>query len=125
MAVTFHIVDPITLEAAADHSANQYRFVTCNSSGQAALAGAGLNAVGVLQNADANAVGKACTVVTDGVTKVRAGAAVTAGAKVMSNATGLAVTATATNHVCGTALTAAAGANEYIVVKLAFQGILA
>lgn len=113
-----------TLPAAADHSANQYLFCTCNASGQAALAGAGVTAIGVIQNKP-GAVGRATEIASaPGISKVRAGAAVAVGAKVMSNASAQAITATATNQGLGMALTAAANANEIISVKLMDLGTI-
>ena len=49
---------------------------------------------------------------------VLSGAAVAAGAEVMSNAAGKAITGTATNLSLGQAMTAAGGADELIIVKL-------
>lgn len=106
-----------TLPAAADLSASQYCAVTVNSSLQAALAGAGVDIVGILQNKP-TAAGTAATIVANGVSKAKAGAAITAGAKVMTNASGLVITATATNKGIGFALAAAGGANEVIPVLL-------
>jgi hypothetical protein len=54
-----------------------------------------------------------------GISKVEAGAAVALGARVMSDATGRAITAaTATNIPCGIAFQAATGAGEWIDVLL-------
>ncbi len=103
-----------TLPASADLSASQYLFVVATS-GQAAVAGAGVVAAGVLQN-DPGAAGQPATIMATGVSKVVAGAAVTAGARVMSNASGKAVAATGTNFVTGMALTAAGAADEVISV---------
>lgn len=112
-----------TLPAAADHSANQYLFCTCNSSGQAAVAGAGVTAIGVIQNKPTS--GKATEIFSaPGISKVRAGAAVAVGAKVMANASGQGITATSTNQGLGIALTAAANANEVISVKLMDLGTI-
>lgn len=105
-----------TLPAAADHSANQYLFCSANSSGQAALTGAGLTAIGVIQNKPT--IGRATDIMVDGVSKVRVGAAVAIGAKVMANASGQAITATSTNQGLGVALSAATNANEVISVLL-------
>ena len=111
-----------SMPAAADLSANQYRFAVCNSSGQAALSGAGAATIGVIQNNDANAVNAAVALQCVGVSKVVAGAAVTAGAEVASDATGRAVTAATTNRVNGIALSTSANAGEIISVKLGAGG---
>lgn len=105
-----------TLTAAADLSALQYRFVVVNASGDIAQSTASGDVAGVLQNKPT--LGEAAQVMTDGVSKVVAGAAVAAGAKVMSNASGQAITATATNKAVGMALAAAAAAGEIIPVLL-------
>ena len=61
---------------------------------------------------------EAGTMVEIGHVAVLSGAAVAAGAEVMSNAAGKAITGTATNLSLGQALTAASGADELILVKL-------
>lgn len=109
-----------TLLANADLTASQYLFVVANSSSKVALAGAGVDVLGVLNN-DPN-TNQSAEVVVNGVAKVRAGAAVAAGAKVMANASGQAITATATNKAVGVALAAAAAANEVIPVLLKDMG---
>lgn len=97
----------ITLEAAADLSNNQYYAVKVDSNGKAALAGAGENAVGILQ--DVPSQGQAATVMVLGTSKVIYGATVTAGQKLMVDTNGKAVPYAApgagvTNHVIGIAL---------------------
>ena len=112
----------ITLPANADLSSSQYLFVDCNSTGRVAVvAGNGYKAVGVLQNKPA-AIDRAATVQFDGVTKVKAGAAVAKGADIMSNATGQAITATTGLVSQGTALEAATAANQLISVLLKSNG---
>lgn len=112
-----------TLPAAADHSANQYLCAVANSSGNAALAGAGVDITGVIQNKPTS--GKATTIFSaPGISKVRAGAAVAIGAKIMSDASGRGITATATNQGLGIALTACSNANEVISVKLMDLGTI-
>jgi hypothetical protein len=126
-----------TLEASADLSANRYQFVTVNSSGQVAVAAAGDPAIGVLQNKPA-AAGRSATVRVLGVSKVKAGAALTKGDQVASNASGKAVTATKAtvntsdtgvasdpviaSNVLGIALESAAAADEVISVLLLHSG---
>lgn len=107
-----------TLKASADLSAKQYHFVSISGTGTVNSTGAGLGAVGVVQNKPAS--GEAAEIDCDGVTKVVAGAAITPGteARVMSDANGAAITATATNKVLGVALEAATAAGQVIAVKL-------
>jgi hypothetical protein len=109
-----------TLLAAADLSASQFFFLAVNASGQAAIAGSGVATIGVLQNKPAS--GQAAQVRTEGITKCVAGAAVAAGALVMSDAAGKAITATSTNDASGVALTAAGALNDIITVKIATYG---
>lgn len=68
--------------------------------------------------------GDAVAVKHTGIVKVEAGAAVTRGAQVMSDSSGRAVNATATNKVVGVALEASSGAGEIISVKLGAAIIL-
>jgi hypothetical protein len=61
----------ITLTAAADLSALQYRFVKVDGDGKAAICGDDGNAIGVLQNAPGS--GEAATIAISGVTKLYIG----------------------------------------------------
>jgi len=101
-------VQSVSLPAAADLSAAQFKLVTVNSSGNAAVAGATSLVVGVLQNKP-DAAGKAATVAYAGVSKVVAGGSITAGARVTADANGAAVAAaSAGDAVLGVALAGAA-----------------
>jgi hypothetical protein len=80
-----------TFNVAADMSAKQYRFMTIDSSGNAAVSTRGQFSVGILQNKPA-AVGRPGTVRTAGVSKAVLGGSVTAGNAVVSDANGAAVT---------------------------------
>lgn len=91
----------VTLPAAGDLSADQYRFVKVTSDGEVELAGDGDAAFGVLQN-DPDAAGKAATVAVAGITKVRCSATVAAGVAVGSAANGLAAPATSAEIILGT-----------------------
>ena len=113
-----------TLPAAADLSANQYFIVKVDSSGSAALAGDGQPAIGVLQN-EPDAAGKAASIRFAGISKVVAGAAVSAGAQVAPNASGKAVTAATGKNILGIALAAASGDGVIIPVALTYNGISA
>lgn len=118
MAYELPILD-FTLEAAADLSSSQYHLVVVNSSGKAALAGAGGNVAGAIQNEPA--AGEAVSIRSQGITKVVAGAAITAGALVEANASGRAITAT-TNPVFGIALQSASGNGAIISVLITHAG---
>lgn len=113
---TENTISAISLPAAADLSAAQYKIVTVNSSGQAALANATSTVVGVLQNKP-SAAGRVATIADRGVSKVVAGAAITAGARVTSDASGNAVAASiAGDAVLGIALTGAASGDVFPVL---------
>jgi hypothetical protein len=105
----------VTLPASGDLSASQYCFVEVNSSGQAAVLGAGLAADGILQN-DPTAAGRAAEVAISGVVKVKCGGVVTRGGPVASDAAGKAVNAATGNIILGTALET--GANGAIIAML-------
>lgn len=110
------------IEASGDLSGSQFRFVTVDSSGEAAVAGAGVSVAGVLQNKP-DAQGKACTIWGPGtVSKVVAGAAVAAGADVTSDATGRGITSASGNYIHGKALRAAANAGELFSVWITQHG---
>lgn len=98
--------EQVTMIAYADNSTYQYHAVYgSNVSGvpRARICGAASNAVGILQNKDADAAGKPCTVMTTGISKCIYGAAVTAGTSLMTDSSGHLVTATSTNPVVGVA----------------------
>lgn len=117
-------VQSITLEAGADLSAGQFKFVLVASDGQVDLvASAGGDADGVLLN-DPDAAGKAATVAYAGRVKVVAGGTVAAGAKVQSDASGDAITAASGDHVLGKCLVGGAD-GELIEVLLGSNHILA
>ncbi len=102
MAV-FQSRDTRTFEAGGDLSAGQFHFVALASDGQVDIAGDGVDAVGVLLN-NPDAAGKAATVVVSGKVTVEAGASITTGAKIGSNAAGEAITAATGDIVKGYAL---------------------
>ena len=107
--------------ASADLSTHQFKFMTLSSTGAALNTTAGGMCDGVLQNKP-NALGVAASVAFSGVSKVVAGAAVAKGARVMSNATGKAITGVATNIGVGRALEAAAADGDLIAVLLDTKG---
>lgn len=107
--------------ANADLSALQFTAVkSVNNSGKAEVAAnttSGGKIMGVLQNKPKS--GEAADVMVVGVTKMVAGAAVTAGVNVMSDAAGKAILAATTGStMIGIALSTAGGAGEIIDVLL-------
>jgi hypothetical protein len=127
----------ISLPAAGDLSASQFRAVSVNSSGQIAAAGVGVAVAGILQDKP-GAVGRAGNVMVLGVSKWEAGAAITAGERVAADATGRCKPAVAAatdtsdagvaadpligSHVAGIALETASGAGIVISVLLLPMG---
>jgi Kef-type K+ transport system membrane component KefB len=119
--MAFEYVDTqskISLAAGADLSAKQYTFVKMSGTGVISAAAATDVVVGVLQNAPTS--GKTAEVAISGVTKLKASAAISAGALVGTTSTGLAVAVVAgtdtTKYVFGQAITAAGAANDIITV---------
>ncbi|SCM71512.1 hypothetical protein KL86PLE_100245 [uncultured Pleomorphomonas sp.] len=128
----------ITRLAGADLSSSQYLFVKLDANAQVVVAGAGEDAIGVLQNKPA--AGQAATVRVGGLSKVVAGAAITAGARVASDASGKAKTAVAAtvntsdtgaaadavvaSFSMGHAFEAASGDGQVIEILLAHSGAL-
>lgn len=112
----------ISLEANGDQSGNQYRFMELAAAGISVQDTAGAACLGVLQTKpEAGQIGE---VGVAGVSKVEAGAVVVRGANVMSDASGRAITATATNFSQGIALEAATAAGKLIAVLLRPQAPL-
>lgn len=107
----------ISLPANADLSASQYCFVVVNSSGKVALASDGAKADGVLQDKPA-AADRAAQIGIDGVTKMKAGAAITAGDDVAVGSSGKGATATTGEVVVARALETATGDGSIISVLL-------
>ena len=91
-----------TIPASADLSANQFLFHVIDASGELALAGDGTLAF-VLQN-EPDAAGVEGAVRILGITEYIAGAAVTAGDKIATNAAGKGIKAVATKQILGIAL---------------------
>ncbi len=90
------------------------RFVTVNSNSAGAYASAGLTAIGVSMNEvyDAEALE-----ISDGIVMVEAGGKIAAGADIEVGVAGKAITK-ADGVGVAIALTAAAGAGEFVAVKL-------
>lgn len=116
--------NPVThsFKAAADLSAKQYYFVEVTAAQTVNACGATTDlAIGVLQN-DPDEAGKPATVAIGGTTKVVAGAAITAGAKVAPTAAGKAQTAATGQFPRGVALDAADADGDVIEILLLAVG---
>ena len=102
----------------SDMTAKQYVFLISSEGGGIDQAVEGnVNTIqGVLQNAPGN--GEIASVLVMGVTKLRAGAAITADALLTSNTSGRAIAAASGDAICGRALEAAAGNNDIITAVI-------
>lgn len=119
MTVGDQLGGDITRLAAADYSAAtaQYTIMRASSATQVTQTTAATQIpLGILQNRPASGQAAEVRANSGSTSKCVAGAAVTAGAEVMSDGSGRAITATTTNEVVGIALTSAANANELIDV---------
>jgi hypothetical protein len=105
-----------SLPAAADLSAKQYRFITIDASGNAAVSTLGALSAGVLQDAPAAAT-RAARVRPNGISKVVLGGSVTAGNPLISDANGAAVT-TATSGVDFMGIALASGTSGNLIAML-------
>jgi len=107
MAYENHLTPPITLEAAADLSAQQYRFVKLDTNGRvAAIAAVTDIPVGVLQNKPTG-LGEMAEILVVGITKVRGDVDLARG-----NQIGCSVDGEAAPYVAGTDTT------KYIVGQI-------
>jgi hypothetical protein len=100
----------------ADMTSKQY-YIVKGSTTSVALCTAGVQPLGVLQDTPA-ASGRPGKVGISGVSKVVAGAAITAGAYVSSDSSGKAVTAASADFALGIARTAAGADGDVISVLL-------
>lgn len=95
------------------------RFVSVNADGKGIQATASTPVIGASMNlvtAEDFAAGERIVEVADGIVMVEAGAAITSGAAVASNAEGKAIVATGDS--CGVAITGATSAGELVAVKI-------
>lgn len=107
--------------AAADLSNSLFLFCVRNSSGQIALAGAGAEVDGVIyETAEAGRPVTFAMAGTGNIVKVTAGGTVATGAKVMSNASAQAVTATTGNAAVGKARRGGASGE---VIEIVFNNV--
>ena len=109
----------ITVAAAADLSAGQYRFIVHDANGRGTFAGSGAgSAIGILQNKPSG-TNAAARVRYDGVSKMVAGAAITIGAFIQSNPQGFGTAAAGTgDRVRAQALMGCGGSGDLIDVML-------
>lgn len=112
-----------TLTASADCSAKQYRFAKSSGAGTFTFAAARTDALTfIIQNAPAS--GAVGSLAFGGVSKIEAGAAVTATDRLTSDSIGRGITASGDDSVGAIALDTAAGAGEFIpclVLPLSIQ----
>lgn len=116
MAIEVAGFKPGVLKAGADLSGSQFLAGKLDANGDVVLGTAGALCAGMIQNKPALGVGVEMDM--DGISKAVAGAAFTAGTKLMSTAAGKLITATATNHVVAVALDTAGALNEIVAVKV-------
>lgn len=112
----------ITLPAAADLSAKQYRAMTVDSNGRAAVSTRGQGSAGILQN-NPGALDRAATIAIAGVSKVVLGGTVTKGQKLVSDANGALVNASSSdNNFLGIAI-GSGGSGEIIAALIQPTGL--
>ena len=106
----------ISLLAAADYSAKQFYAVKVDSNGKAALAAAGENAIGILQNNPVAA--EPATVMTLGISKAIYGGSVTAGQNLSADASGKFVATAGTAAAVAVALETGSANETHSVILL-------
>lgn len=109
-----------TASLSGPNGAGQFLLMKCTTGGKATLCAANADVpIGILQNDPVS--GAAANIAFAGVSKVVVGASVSAGAALMSDTSGRAITQTGTNPVIGYALDAATAANQLIRCQIALQ----
>lgn len=110
----------LSIPAGADLSAKQYTFVKISGTGVISVAAATDAPIGVLLNDPES--GETAAVAVSGIVKLKASAAITAGATIGTTATGTAVTLAAgtdtTKYIVGRAITAAGASGDIITVAV-------
>lgn len=117
--MTQELLQNITMTPVAANVINKNRFVSVVADGEVDETLSGIDAIGVSQEASAAAstVPIPVAILNGGKIDVEAGAVVTVGARVMSDATGRAITAVgATARTLGWALNTTGAAGEMITV---------
>jgi hypothetical protein len=121
-----HGRDDVTWDITTDLSAYRNRFVKVTAAHTVGLCGLGQRAIGVLKNMPDNIKIKSAQVRQNNAgvsSKVVAGAAVAAGAKVTSDANGQAITAGAGQEINGIAREAAAVLGDVIEIIPVASGV--
>lgn len=104
----------ITLQASTDLSDDQFKFVTANGSGLAALAGDGVSVLGVLQNKPGD--DKAATIMIDGVSKVLAhGSTVSAGDIIACSTAGMVKALEVGDYAVGRVISGSSGSTGRVL----------
>jgi hypothetical protein len=106
----------ISIVADGDQSGNQYKFMKLGADGIDVQDSSGAACVGVLQTKPAD--GTMGAVAISGISKMVAGAALTRGAAVQSDAQGRAIAAVSGGYPQGVAVEAASAAGEIVPVLL-------
>jgi hypothetical protein len=110
----------LSIPAGADLSAKQYTFVKISGTGVVSTAAVTDAPIGVLLNDPKE--GETAAVAVSGVVKLKASAAITAGAPIGTTNAGLGVTLVPgtddTKYIVGRAITAAGAANDIITVAI-------
>lgn len=101
MAYENNVGQDVSFPAAADMTGKQFFLAALNSSSQAAVAGANVSCVGVIQS-EPSAAGRAVSIRAFGISKVKLGGTVTVNDKIASDANGKGVKATAASVSAGT-----------------------
>lgn len=112
MSQAMHLL-PVTFMAAANLSTKRFYLVVISAEQTVNLAGAAASGAYPLQN-DPDAAGEDALVEMKGTSKVVAGAAFAAGARITPNGSAQAITATTGQPFCGRALEAATAANDIV-----------
>lgn len=114
----------ISIPAAADLSTKQYRFITIDSSGNAAVSTRGALSIGVLQDNPA-AAGRPARIrtVAGTITKVVLGGSVTASQAVVSDANGAAVNASSADNAYMGIFLASGSSGEIVAMLLQPRGL--
>ena len=115
----------VTLEASADLSAHQYRFISMTAGKAAVISAAGDLADGVLQNDPVSGGAAEIVPLNGSIVKVQAGAVVAINADVTPDVDGKAITSTSTDEICGKALEASTADGEFITVLILRRGVTA
>lgn len=113
----------ISLEAAADLSANQFFGVVYTATGLLVVSTLGGHMTGILQN-DPDALDETGAVMVSGISKWEAGAAIPKSVPITVDAAGKVIQAMAGHIVHGTALEASAADGDIIPVLLTTNGYI-